>query len=98
MSSRTRGVAVAVKAMTGTQGKWSRNSVSWRYSGRKSCPHSLMQWASSIAMRPIGRRPRSAKTPGTMSRSGARYRSRKRSSRKRRRRSWDSAGLKDEFR
>ena len=50
MSSRTRSVAVAVSAMIGTSGKCLRSFASWRYSGRKSWPHSLMQCASSIAI------------------------------------------------
>ena len=43
MSTRTRGVAVAVNAMMGTEGKM-RVSLSHRsslYAGRKSWPHSL---------------------------------------------------------
>ena len=49
MSSRTRSVAVAESAMIGASGRTSRRSLSRRYSGRKSCPHALMQWASSTA-------------------------------------------------
>src|SRR6266513_1595535 len=33
----------------GRSGKSSRRRLSWRYSGRKSWPHSEMQWASSMA-------------------------------------------------
>ena len=51
MSSRTRSVAVAVSAMNGTSGKMlAQVARVWRYSGRKSWPHSLMQCASSTAM------------------------------------------------
>jgi hypothetical protein len=50
MSRRTRAVAVAVKACRLTPGNRSRIAPSCRYSGRKSCPHWLMQCASSIAM------------------------------------------------
>ena len=50
MSRRTRSVAVAVSAMIGTSGNSARSLASWRYSGRKSWPHSLMQCASSIAI------------------------------------------------
>ena len=41
----TRGVAVAVSAITGTPS--SLSDARLRYAGRKSCPHWLMQWASS---------------------------------------------------
>lgn len=34
------GVALAVSAMMGTPGNFLRNAPSWRYSARKSCPHS----------------------------------------------------------
>ena len=49
MSYCTLGVAVAVKAMIGTFEIFSKISLKRRYSGRKSCPHSEIQWASSIA-------------------------------------------------
>eukprot|EP00955_Chlamydomonas_euryale_P036277 350390-Chlamydomonas_euryale.AAC.2 len=49
ISHRTAGVAVAVSAMTGTQGRSARSDPSRRYSGRKSCPHSDTQCASSTA-------------------------------------------------
>ena len=51
MSARTRGVAVAVSARQTACGKRLRTSASWRYSGRKSWPHSEMQWASSMVNR-----------------------------------------------
>ena len=51
MSRRTRSVAVAVKACSETAGKSSRSRPSRRYSGLKSCPHWLMQCASSMAMK-----------------------------------------------
>ena len=51
MSSRTRAVAVAVKACRLARGKRSRSTASCRYSGRKSCPQWLMQWASSMTKR-----------------------------------------------
>ena len=71
ISSRTRSVAVAVSAMIGVSGRYSRSVESWRYSGRKSCPHSLMQCASSIAtMLTVNVRSRSTKL-GCSSRSGA---------------------------
>lgn len=43
MSTRTRGVAVAVNAMIGTEGstRVSLSHLSSLYAGRKSCPHSL---------------------------------------------------------
>ena len=47
-------VALAVKAAMGTIGKRSRRIPSWRYSGRNSCPHSEMQWASSMAKKATG--------------------------------------------
>ena len=47
----TRGVAVAVSAITGTPGRASRSSPSLANSGRKSCPHSETQCASSTASR-----------------------------------------------
>ena len=49
ISSRTTGVAVAVQASTRGGGSSASSSPICRYSGRKSWPHSLMQWASSIA-------------------------------------------------
>ncbi len=50
MSCRTLGVAVAVSAMMGRSG-WISSSIGRmrRYSGRKSCPHSEIQCASSTA-------------------------------------------------
>ena len=49
ISSRVRSSAVAVSAMRGTFGKRSASTFSWRYSGRKSCPHCETQCASSMA-------------------------------------------------
>ena len=49
ISSRTTGVAVAVQASTRASGSSRAASPICRYSGRKSWPHSLMQWASSTA-------------------------------------------------
>ena len=49
MSCRTRAVAVAVYAWRLTPGSSCRSRPSCRYSGRKSCPHWLMQCASSTA-------------------------------------------------
>ena len=49
MSSRTRVVAVAVKACIDTCGQAARSAPSCRYSGRKSWPQWLMQCASSMA-------------------------------------------------
>ena len=56
MSCRTRLVALAVKAAMGLPGKFWRSELSWRYSGRNSCPHSEMQWASSMAKNASGTR------------------------------------------
>ena len=49
MSRRTRAVAVAVYACRLMPGSSWRRRPSCRYSGRKSCPHWLMQCASSTA-------------------------------------------------
>ena len=75
MSRRTRSVAVAVKACRLTPGNSSRSRPSWRYSGRKSWPHWLMQWASSMATNrtgaaPEATRPRNTSAPSPTSRSG----------------------------
>ena len=51
MSCRVILSAVAVRAMTGTPANRSRIKPNWAYSGRKSWPHWLMQWASSMANR-----------------------------------------------
>ena len=71
MSARTRSVAVAVSAIIGASGNNSRNEASWRYSGRKSWPHSLMQWASSIASKCAFHFCKSSRKPESISRSGA---------------------------
>ena len=49
MSCCTFGVAVAVNATIGTFDIFSNISLKRRYSGLKSCPHSEIQWASSMA-------------------------------------------------
>src|SRR5258708_19053974 len=49
MSCRTCRVALAVNAAIGRSGNCARSELSCRYSGRNSCPHSEMQWASSMA-------------------------------------------------
>jgi len=48
MSPRTRGVAVAVRASMTTSPSSRRSAPSLKYEGRKSCPHSEMQCASSM--------------------------------------------------
>ena len=53
------------------RGNRSRNSASRRYSGRKSCPHWLMQCASSIANDPTPIRSIHDRNPSVSSRSGA---------------------------
>ena len=55
-------VAVAVKACTTPAARRSRSAPSWRYSGRKSWPQWLMQWASSMAT--SGRRARHSPEAG----------------------------------
>ena len=54
MSSRVRASAVAVTARRGTSGNSSASRPSIRYSGRKSWPHWLTQWASSMAISASG--------------------------------------------
>ena len=49
MSVRTLSVAVAVRAMMGASPISLIIGRIRRYSGRKSWPHSEMQWASSMA-------------------------------------------------
>src|SRR3989304_5337353 len=53
ISTDTSSVAVAVSARTGTSPKRDFSPERFRYEGRKSWPHWLMQWASSTAMRLI---------------------------------------------
>ena len=60
--------AVSLTILNGTH--W-RRSASWRYSGRKSWPHSLMQCASSMASRLTFQRCKSDRKPESISRSGA---------------------------
>ena len=76
MSPRTRGVAVAVIASVGMPGSASRTVTRRRYSGRKSWPHSLMQWASSTASARTFQRASRARKSGSTRRSGATNRSR----------------------
>ena len=97
MSCRTRSVAVAVRAIIGTDGKSGRSWASWRYSGRKSWPHSLMQWASSTARRFTFQRRKSSRKPESMSRSGATYSRRYWPVWSPRSRARDSPGARDEF-
>ena len=76
MSRRTRAVAVAVNAWRLTFGNTLRSRPSCRYSGRKSCPHWLMQWASSTATNCTSqrdKRPRNPSLPSPASRSGETY-------------------------
>ena len=53
ISFETGGVAVAVRART--RGMWNflARAARRKYSGRKLCPHSEIQWASSMASRLI---------------------------------------------
>ena len=53
MSSLTFGVAVAVSAITGAVAILLIICLSFLYSGLKSCPHSDIQCASSIAKKEI---------------------------------------------
>src|SRR5690606_14985181 len=54
MSSWTFGVAVAVNAITGASPILLMMFFKFRYSGRKSCPHSEIQCASSMAKNEMG--------------------------------------------
>ncbi len=65
----TAGVAVAVSAIIGAR-TTSRSSRRRRYSGRKSWPHWLTQWASSIATSAIGARASRRLKPSSAARSG----------------------------
>ena len=65
------GEVVEVSAIIGTSGSASRSFASWRYSGRKSWPHSDTQCASSIAMQVTFHCFRFSTQPSSMSRSGA---------------------------
>src|SRR3989344_8858113 len=51
ISTLTFSVAVAVKAIIGDSGNIALSDLRFLYSGRKSCPHSEMQCASSIAIK-----------------------------------------------
>src|SRR5688500_20306690 len=73
ISLRTRGVAVAVNAMQTAEGNLLRTPTNRRYAGRKSCPHSEMQWASSIANRATCRPERSEEGLAVRRVSGATY-------------------------
>ena len=42
-------ITAPVNATQAAFGKLARALTSWRYSGRKSCPHCEIQWASSMA-------------------------------------------------
>src|SRR5438552_2197418 len=76
MSSRTRGVAVAVNAPTGGLPHAAMASPRRRYSGRKSCPQLEIQCASSTTRRETLSRPSASRKPPAPIRSGARYRKR----------------------
>jgi len=80
ISSRTGGAAVAVSASTGGRPSASIAAPSRRYSGRKSCPHSLTQCASSTTNSEIGATASSSITDGFASCSGARKRNSRASS------------------
>src|SRR5206468_3058214 len=69
ISPRTRSVAVEVKTINSTAGNVSRNCVNCRYSGRKSCAHSLMQYDSSTAKSVTFHHCKSARNPERTSRS-----------------------------
>ena len=69
MSLRTSGVALAVSASVGLSVKRFTLPIA-RYAGRKSCPHSLMQWASSTASRATWTLSARAMSPGVARRSG----------------------------
>jgi hypothetical protein len=72
MSRRTSSVAVAVSAtVTGSPSR-RRNSPTARYAGRRSWPHLLTQWASSIASSrtPPGHASSASAKPGRPIRSG----------------------------
>ena len=77
MSACTRGVAVAVNACTLDPGNRSFSEPSCRYSGRKSCPQWLMQWASSTAKARTSMRRTTSMNEGVTSRSGETKTSRK---------------------
>ncbi len=76
MSVRTSGVAVAVRAATGGFPSASRTAPSRRYEGRKSCPHSETQCASSTARSETWSSARRRWNPSASKRSGATYRRR----------------------
>ena len=73
MSCRTRRVALAVNAAIGWLGKSSLSRFNCRYSGRKSCPHSEMQCASSMAKKETGTRLSQSEVPLRAMRSGETY-------------------------
>ena len=73
MSSCTLGVAVAVKPITGTSPKCFIIVRKFLYSGRKSCPHSDIQCASSIATNEIGTVFRNSIYSSLVNDSGATY-------------------------
>ena len=73
MSAATAGVAVAVNAKTGLMPSSLATCASRRYSGRKLCPHSEMQWASSTAIIATVVRDSRPTNCSLVSRSGAMY-------------------------
>ena len=73
MSSWTFGVAVAVSAMMGISAILSIIERMLRYSGRKSCPHSDMQCASSMAQNDMGTVFKKSVYSSLVSDSGATY-------------------------
>ncbi len=77
MSMRTLSVAVAVRAMMGIRcslraaAMLSSVARMLRYSGRKSWPHSEIQWASSMAINEILNDWKNGRLSGLLSDSGA---------------------------
>ena len=64
MSTATRGVAVAVAAKIERAPSACATSPRRKYSGRKSWPHWLTQWASSTTKSPISAARRRSTKPG----------------------------------
>ena len=75
MSCCTLGVAVAVSAIIGTLPISSIIGLIFLYSGLKSCPHSEIQWASSIATKDIVTDLRNSAFSSLVKDSGATYNS-----------------------
>ena len=67
--------ALAVNAITGMPGNCCLKTANCKYSGLKSCPHILTQWASSMANNVMGSDFRNSinRPPSLMMRSGATY-------------------------